>query len=114
MKELDYVMKLMGTARRLFVNSNRDCCRTLVINGEERTTTFKYMEPFDLHFKHCHLIDNHTILHHSVPSIKETWIMKCWALRVFQFMLAVSEVNIYLGLHHFVEESDENMSLLWI
>jgi hypothetical protein len=47
-----------------------------------------------------------------VPSIEETWIMKRWALRVFQFMLAVSEVNIYLGLHHFVEESDENMSLL--
>lgn len=70
------------------------------------------MEPFSLHFQYRHAVDDHNNLRHAVPSIEETWVTTRWALRVFQFVLAVTEVNIFLALRFFVLGGDKKMTLL--
>ena len=80
--------------------------------GETKTASFHYPEPFFLHFKYRHVVDDHNNLCHAVPSIEETWITTRWVLRVFQFLLAVTEVNMYLAFRFFVWDGNERMTLL--
>jgi hypothetical protein len=97
MREPDYTMKIMGTASGLFSVDDRLHTRTWKEAGETKTASFHYPEPFFLHFKYRHAVDDHNNLRHAVPSIEETWITTRWVLRVFQFLLAVTEVNMYLA-----------------
>ena len=49
-----------------------------------------------------HAVDNHNNLQHAIPSIEGSWITHCWSNRVFSFILAISEVNTFIGFHYFV------------
>ena len=96
MKEPDYTMKIMGTASGLTVRDDQDHHRHWSENGQKKSTTFKYHEPFYLHFNYRHIVDDHNNLRHAVPSVEETWVTIRWALCVLQFLMAVTEVNMYL------------------
>jgi len=50
MKEPDYTMKIMGTASGLTVSDDQDHHCHWSENGQKKSTTFKYHEPFFLHF----------------------------------------------------------------
>jgi hypothetical protein len=106
MKEPDCTMKIMGTASGLFATDDKVHRHVYREGGEQRTTEFLYMEPFSLHFQYRHDVDDHNNLCHAVPSIEETWVTTRWALRVFEFVLAVTEVNIFLALRFFVWGGD--------
>ena len=69
-------------------------------NGPNRISS-KYTKPFDWHFRYRHCVDDHNNLRHSLPSIEDTWVTQRWENRVFAFLLAISEVNLYLTLKHF-------------
>eukprot|EP00804_Cyclotella_cryptica_P012921 CCRYP_002279-RA/>CCRYP_002279-RA protein AED:0.21 eAED:-0.11 QI:0/-1/0/1/-1/0/1/0/175 len=112
MKKPTYTMKIMGTASGLFAMDDKVHCRVYREGGEQCTTEFLYMEPFSLHFQYLHSVDDHNNLRHGVPSIEETRVTTRWALRVFQFILVVTEVNIFLALCFFVWGGDEKMTLL--
>lgn len=112
MKEPDYTMKIMGTASGLFSTDDNVHRRTWNEGGEAHTANFTYAEPFYLHFKYRHAVDDHNNLRHATPSIEETWVTTRWALRVFQFVLAVTEVNIFLAMRFFVWGGDEKITLL--
>jgi hypothetical protein len=58
------------------------------------------------------VVGDHNNLEHVVPSIEETWVTTHWALHEFQFIMAVTEVNIFLVMHFFVWSRDEKMTLL--
>eukprot|EP00804_Cyclotella_cryptica_P029088 CCRYP_005269-RA/>CCRYP_005269-RA protein AED:0.29 eAED:0.29 QI:0/-1/0/1/-1/0/1/0/216 len=112
MKEPDYTMKIMGTASGLFVTDDKAHTRKWTEDGITKTASFPYREPFSLHFTYRHVVDDHNNLRHAVPSIEETWVTTRWALRVLQFLLAVTEVNMYLCMRYFVWDGNEKMTLL--
>lgn len=62
---------------------------------------FKYMEPFDNHYRYRHAVDDHNNLRHSDISLEETWVTHRWENRVFAFLLAVTEVNAYVAFRYF-------------
>ena len=64
-------------------------------NQVSTTASFQYHKPFSLHVMHHHDVGNLIALHHAIPSIEETLVTTCWAIRVLQFLLAVTDVNIF-------------------
>ena len=81
-------------------------------DGQDQSASFKYTEPFYLHFRYRHAVDDHNNLRHQVPSLEETWTTCHWACRVFAFLLAVTEVNAYLTVRYFVWSEEEMMTLV--
>ena len=53
------------------------------------------------HFLFRHSVDDHNNKRHSPISIEEIWSTKWWPNRVFAFLLAVTEVNVALGMVEF-------------
>ena len=73
---------------------------------------FKYPEPYSLYYECRHLIDNHNNIWHAVSLIEGTLRTQRWAMRVFQYFMATSEVNMFLGQMHFVWDGTEKQTLL--
>ena len=113
MRDKDWVMKMMTTYGGLTANEDGEETRRWVKsqNGKHELKHFKYTEPFYNHYKFRHAVDDHNNLRHSVPSIEGTWITHRWPLRVFAFILAVSEVNTYLAIKYFLWGGKEVMTL---
>ena len=53
------------------------------------------------HFLFRHSVNDHNNKRHSPISIEEIWSTKWWPNRVFAFLLAVTEVNVALGMVEF-------------
>ncbi len=104
MKEPDYVMKMMATGG-VFFSEGCKFVRRKWGNGE--SASFSYTKPFDWHFCYRHVVDDHNNLHHSLPSIEDTWRMERWPVRVFSFILAITEVNIYLTKKFFTWDPEK-------
>ena len=93
MKEPDYVMMLMTTYG------------TLERHGEEKQrnvdgcqVTFAYPEVVKNHYTYHHAVDDHNSRRQYQISIERTWETRYWPNRVFAFLLAVTEVNVYLAM----------------
>ena len=113
MKEPDYIMKLMSTYRVITVPKNqRISKRTWKENGETKNITFQYTEPFANHFNYRHAVDDHNNLRHGLPSIESTMLTHNWPIRVFSFILSVTEVNIYKAFMYFVWKQDQYPAFL--
>ena len=97
MKEPDYNMKLMATYGSLTYHPNEQMNTRVVTEGKVK---FKYTKPFADHFCYRHAVDDHNNLRHSSPSLEDTWTTHRWQNRVFAFLLAVTEVNLYLYLRY--------------
>ena len=69
--------------------------------GIEVVHRFRYACPFDWHFRYRHTVDDHNNLHHCLPSVEDSWTTQRWEVRVFSFVLAISEVNAFLALRYF-------------
>ena len=78
-------------------------------NGKEEKTEFIYKLPFSNHFDFRHIVDDHNKLRHKIPSLEETWVTNRWPVRVFQYLLACTEVNIFLAMRFFVWQPDSCM-----
>ena len=57
---------------------------------------FKYPEVVHNHYKNRHFVDDHNSRRHQPISLEETWATKHWPHRVFAFLLAVTEGNMFL------------------
>eukprot|EP00804_Cyclotella_cryptica_P016494 CCRYP_004714-RA/>CCRYP_004714-RA protein AED:0.38 eAED:-0.33 QI:0/-1/0/1/-1/0/1/0/213 len=99
MKEPDYVMKIMATGGVL---EEDDTYRSTFCCTDGQAVHFKYKKPFDWHFCYRHAVDDHNNLRHALPSLEDTWITQRWEIWVFSFLLAITEVNVYLALKYFV------------
>ena len=51
--------------------------------------------------RYRHAVDDHNNLRHALPSIEDSWVTHRWEIRVFLFVLAISEVNAFLALRYF-------------
>ena len=97
MKEPDYTMTIMATGGRLLSDEScKSTVRRWLEDGVETVKNFAYALPFDWHFRYRHAVDDHNNLRHALPSIEDTWRTIRWVLRVFSFVLAISEVNAFL------------------
>ena len=72
---------------------------------------FKYCEPFANHYLYRHSVDDHNNLRQSMPAIEKTWVTHRWPTRVFQFLLAISEVNTYKAFVYFIWKDEKCMTL---
>jgi hypothetical protein len=108
MKEPDYVMKIMATGGSLIEMPDGGTSRTFKqSNGTNTTIQFNYREPFYNHFRYRHQIDDHNNRRHSPLSFEECWATHQWPVRVFAFLLAVSEVNAKLAFTYFHHDSNK-------
>lgn len=48
------------------------------------------------------MVDDNNNNRHDSPSLEETWGTHRWPIRVFSFLLALSEVNTFLAFRYFV------------
>jgi hypothetical protein len=60
------------------------------------------METFENHYLYGHAVDDHHKFRHSNISLEETWVTHRWVNRVFAFVLAITEVNVFLAMRYFV------------
>ena len=95
MKEPDYVMSIMSTYGTL-VRTGTGKSRQYAKAGEKRRKTFQYPEVISDYFACRDKVDSHNGLRMFPIALEETWKTKRWPLRVFQFLLAITEVNIKL------------------
>ena len=113
-KEPDYTTKIMATYLRLTeLDNQKESVRHFKgANGADKVVRFKYAEPFVNHFLYHHEVDDPNNLCHAVPSIGGSWITHCWVNQVFAFLLAVTEVNVYLAFKYFVWSAEDCPKLL--
>ena len=57
------------------------------------------------HFLFQHSVDDHNNKRHSPISIEEIWATKWWPNRVFATLLAVTEINVSLGMVEFCDNA---------
>lgn len=114
LKEPSYVMKIMSTYSGLNVVEHAKESKRVFkdSDGENRTVTFKYAEPFYNHYHYRHSVDDHNNLRHACPSIEETWQTHRWANRVFAFIISITETNTYLAFRFFVWKKKDVLFLL--
>ena len=108
MKDVGYVMTLMSTYGSLQVKDGQKESVRDIGNGERKT--FKYTEVIANHFDFRGAVDFHNSKRHDCGtkhglSIEETWRTTNWTLRVFSFIIAITEVNAYLAMRYFGELS---------
>ena len=70
--------------------------RTYNDNAQKRQKTFQYPEVVADYFATRDKVDCHNGLQMYPIALEETWKTKRWPLRAFQFLLAITEVNVKL------------------
>lgn len=108
-KEPEYNMMLMSTYS--FLEVPQDAKEKIRKVGDE-TIKFRYKEPFFNHFQFRDTVDNHNALRHSYGidstiGIEHTFKTHRWEIRVFCFILALIEVNVYLARKYFLSIEEE-------
>ena len=71
-----------------------------------------YPEVIGNHFLYRHSVDDHNNKRHSPISIEEIWATKWWPNRVFAFLVAVTEVNVSLGMVEFCDHAQTSQIVL--
>ncbi len=102
LKEPSYIMKMMATGGPLLANEScKEQKRRWIEGGVDTAGTFQFPCPYDWHYKFRHAVNDHNNLRHALPSIEHTIITNRWEMRVFSFVLAVTEVNAFLAYRFF-------------
>ena len=108
MKEPDYVMSLMSTYGTTSPNIGQEETRRHYknANGDDVTKSFQYPEIVANHYAYRGCVDDHNNKRQDGGSkqglaLESTWSTFRWPIRVFTFILAISEVNTYLAWVYF-------------
>jgi hypothetical protein len=113
-KEPDYVMKIMASWMTLNELEGAQTKRDYKdASGRMVSKKFCYRQPFGLHFKYRHQVDDHNNRRHAPISLERTWATKFWADRNFAWYLAVSFVNVNLAHGHFQNNGEVVPTLLF-
>jgi hypothetical protein len=98
MKEPDYVLQLMSTYGSLTRMGNDRTRQIEKSDGTKSVATMKYPEVVYNHYKYRGPVDHNNSMRMHPIALEEVWKTHCWATRVFQFILSVTEVNVRLAL----------------
>lgn len=117
MKEPDYVMSLMSTYGTTSAKAEQPETKRHYKNahGADVSTTFRYPEVVGNHYSYRGCVDDHNNKRQDGGSkqglaIETTWVTRRWPIRVFSFILGISEVNAFLGWSYFKGEKLEFMA----
>eukprot|EP00594_Rhizosolenia_setigera_P000610 CAMPEP_0178944722 /NCGR_PEP_ID=MMETSP0789-20121207/3318_1 /TAXON_ID=3005 /ORGANISM="Rhizosolenia setigera, Strain CCMP 1694" /LENGTH=700 /DNA_ID=CAMNT_0020624495 /DNA_START=47 /DNA_END=2146 /DNA_ORIENTATION=- len=112
LKEPDYTSKIMSTYGSLSIDENDEKTSRRLQDGTNKL--FYYVEVFRNHFRYRHVVDDHNNFRHSNPSIEGSWLTHSWECRQFQYVVATSEVNVWLALRYWVwkDDSPDQLTLL--
>ncbi len=114
LKEPDYILMFMstyGTLDRQGIEQSRQFKDA--VNGDQ-TVQFKYPEIAKNHYDNRDSVDNHNGRRMFPLAIEEQVGTKRWAIRVFQFLLAITEVNVNYGMHEFFDaELEDEIDFRW-
>jgi len=106
LKEPDYVLLFMYTYGR---ENRMGEIQTRVVSGN--TIQFKYPEVAHHHYKYRGSVDNNKSRRMNPLAIEEQFKTSRWPIRVFQFVIAVTEVNCnFLNHSFFRQELEEQLS----
>ena len=107
MKDAIYTMMLMATYGSPTIEPEGSIARRSVLeNGKMVYKTFRYKEPYYNHYRYRHAVDDHNAKRHAPISLEAVIGARKWEIRQFFFLLAVTEVNVKLGLLQ-TDENDE-------
>ena len=112
MKEPYYVMNIMASwitldqlegakTRKYFIDSR----------GTKDTKQFTCRQPFALHFRYIHQVEDHNNQLHERISLERTHATKFWTDHNFALHVDMSEVNTYLVPGHFQNDGVVQQSL---
>lgn len=97
MKEPNYVSMLMSTYGTLDRSGGKTTKRAWKDeNSVRREATFRYPEVQNNHFLYRHYVDDHNSKRMDPISLEETWNTTRWPCCVYSFLLAITEVNVFL------------------
>ena len=80
-------------------------------SGTKDTKQFTYRQPFGIHFRYRHKVDDHINQRHSPICLERTWATKFWIDHNFAYYLVVPEVNTALLSRHFQNDGVVQPSL---
>ena len=69
--------------------------RIFNLGDDDKVSSFKCTEPFLNSFYLRYMVDDHNNVRHARPSLEETCVDERWAVRVFSFLLVVTETILY-------------------
>ena len=72
-------------------------------DGDSLDRIFKFCQPFGLHFRYRHQVDDHNNIIHATISLERTWATKFWPDKNSTWYLAVTEVNTSLEYGHILK-----------
>ena len=73
MKKPNYVMKIMCKWMTLANFEGGQTRRDYLVDGVKTTKTFKYKQPFGMHYKFRHQVDDNNSRRHFPISVERTW-----------------------------------------
>ena len=111
MKETKYVTKIMYNWITLDKFEGRQTQRCYLVNGIKTTKTLCYEQPFGMHYKFIHQVDDKNNRQHLPILVERTWTDKFWEDRNCAWYLATSEVNINLAWGHFRQNGKVDATL---
>ena len=114
-KEPEYFMKIMATWMTLEELNVADTRREYKgRDSQSLVRLFKYHQPFGLHYRYRHQVDDQNNRKHANISIERTWATKFWPDRNFAWHLDVTEVNTSLENGHFQKRQaiDSNFAVM--
>ena len=99
LNEPKYVSKYMATFGSLaLANTESEEFRILQDGSKKK---FKLIEPLFFHKMAKHCVDDHNHLRQQLPALETTWKTSWWPNRVFAFLLAITEINIFCAYKYF-------------
>ena len=107
LKEPDYTMTLMssyGTLERV----GDEKARNYIEGNATVEKKIKYPELIYNHFSYRDAVDSHNSSRMFPIAMEETWKTTRWPLRVFCFLMAVSEVNCRLVLTNIYKQQERS------
>ena len=101
MKDAGFVsmwMSTYGTQTRVDGHQAR---RFIKQGNNTVTTEFDYPEVISNHYRYRDAVDSHNAKRHAPIGLETTWATKKWENRVFGFILAITEINIFNAIRYF-------------
>ena len=97
MKYPDHVMKIMASSIKPDgVEGTRRRRDFIDISGTKETNHFTYQNPFGIHFRYRHSVDNHNNQIHVPIYLQRTWGTKFWPDCNLAWYLVVLGIDITL------------------
>ena len=112
MEDPDHVMKIIVSCMTLDELEGESTGRYFIErSGTKETKQFTYRQPFGLHFRYIHQVDDHNNRRYEPISLEEKWSTKFWPDCNLSWYITVLGFNTALASGHFQNDGVVQPSL---